>query len=326
VIIYCHSITARLQYISDFIGTEINREPFQLTTDIEKFKQYTADKINYSDQRISENEFFLRPHSLLFEKNIQTRQTNCFEENGYKAFFKTGGDFPFDIFAASFYLLSRYEEYLPHKKDKYGRYAHENSLAYKEEFLQSPLVNFWIKDFKKGLKQKFPNLPIPNSQFQFFPTYDIDQAWSYLHKSWWRSWGGFLKSVVNGQWSTLKERREVLLHKTPDPFDCYDLMDELHKNYELKPTYFFHVAEGTGRYDKNISPADPAMQALIRQHAEKYMIGVHPSWQSGDKPSLISKEIQTLEQISRKKIQFSRQHYIRFTLPGTFRLLIRAGI
>jgi hypothetical protein len=326
VIIYCHSITPRLRYIVDFIGAGISKTPFTLTTDIEKFRQYTGDKFNYSDQRISENEFFLKPHSLLFEKNIQRQQTDCFEVNDQNAFFRTEGDLSFDIFAASFYLLSRYEEYLPHKKDTYGRYAHENSLAVKENFLHLPLINLWLEGFKKVLKQKFPSFPIPDSQFQFLPTYDIDQAWSYLHKSWWRNWGGLLRSMVNGQWSMIKDRRKVLLHKKPDPFDCYDWVDELHNNYGLKPTYFFHVAEEASGYDKNISPGDPHMQELIRQHAEKYTIGVHPSWQSGDKPSLISKEIQTLEQVSGKKIQTSRQHYIRFTLPETFRLLIRAGI
>jgi len=38
----------------------------------------------------------------------------------FSAFFKSEGDYPFDIFSAVFYLLSRYEEYLPYKKDMYG--------------------------------------------------------------------------------------------------------------------------------------------------------------------------------------------------------------
>ena len=29
---------------------------------------------------------------------------------------------PFDVFAAGFYLLSRYEEYLPHIKDRFHRF------------------------------------------------------------------------------------------------------------------------------------------------------------------------------------------------------------
>jgi hypothetical protein len=82
----------------------------------------------------------------------------------------------------------------------------------------------------------------------------------------------------------------------------------------------------TGRYDRNILPKKTTLQTLIKQHAEKYDIGIHPSWQSGDDPSLLQKEIQTIENITKLKITSSRQHFIRFTLPETFRQLIGAGI
>ena len=146
----------------------------------------------------------LQNTELLFEKAYKEQTIECFEINDYKAFFKTEGDFPFDIFAASFYLLSRYEEYLPHKKDMYGRYAHENSLAFREGFLQLPLINIWIEDFKNCLQLKFPSLtthlPIAiGTPFTFLPTYDIDEAYSYKYKQWWRTMGGLLKSIVNGR-------------------------------------------------------------------------------------------------------------------------------
>jgi hypothetical protein len=41
---------------------------------------------------------------------------------------------------------------------------------------------------------------------------------------------------------------------------------------------------------------------------------------------LLGQEIETLERISGKQISSSRQHYLRFTLPGTYRRLITAGI
>ncbi len=112
----------------------------------------------------------------------------------------------------------------------------------------------------------------------------------------------------------------------PDPFDSYDWIDNLHRQYKLQPHYFFLVPEKTGKYDRNILPKEIALKGLMKQHADKYSIGVHPSWQSGDEPSLIKKEIQTIEHITTLKITSSRQHFIRFTLPKTFRHLIEAGI
>lgn len=326
MIVYSSSITHRLRYICDFIGKELIGKPFQLTDRKEEFLNFSGLRINYSTEKVTYDEFSMHPHSLLFEQGIKPQFLDCFDNNGYKAFFKTTGDFPFDIFAASFYLLSRYEEYLPHRKDMYVRYAHENSLAYKEGFLTLPLINIWLEQFKNILQQRFPSLAIHHSSFTFLPTYDIDVAWAYKYKQWKISAGGAMKDLLKGALKKISLRRKVVNNEVKDPFDSYGWMDKLHQQYKLKPHYFFLVPEKIGKYDRNILPEEPAMQRLIKQHADKYEIGVHPSWQSGDDASLIKKEINTIEDIAALKISSSRQHYIRFTLPQTFRYLMEAGI
>jgi Family of unknown function (DUF7033) len=326
VIIYANRITPRLKYVADFIGKEITGQPFQLTTDGFLFNDYNGPKINYGYEPVSNDELLIVNYPLLFEDSIRKQNISCFKLNDFPAFFKCEGDYPFDIFSAVFYLLSRYEEYLPHKKDMYGRYAHENSLAFKEGFLNIPLVNIWIEDFKKALKKKFPTLTIHHSPFTFQPTYDIDEAFAFKNKELLKIAGGFARSFVNGEWSIVNERLKVLSGKSNDPYDAYEWMDQLHEKNNLKPLYFFHVASEKGKYDKNISPSHPAMQQLIKQHAEKYSIGIHPSWASGNDENLLEKEIKALESATGKKITASRQHYIRFTLPHSFRRLITAGI
>jgi hypothetical protein len=326
VILFANTITHRLRYIADFIGHQIIGESITITGNRTDFIAYPGLKINYSNKQIAASDFYIQPYSLLFETTIQPQIIACFETNGYKAFFKTSGDFPFDIFAASFYLLSRYEEYLPHKKDMYGRYAHENSVAFKENFLNLPLINIWLEDFTKSLQLNLPNFKPKTSNFELLPTYDIDEAYSYKHKDWWRSAGAAIKDLLKGKFDRLTLRRNVLNNKVQDPFDSYDWIDNLHRPHQFKPRYFFLVPEKTGKYDRNILAKETALQVLIKQHADKYQIGIHPSWQSGDEPSLIKKEKETIEHISKIKITSSRQHYIRFTLPQTFRHLSEAGI
>jgi len=326
VIVFTNTITPRLQYITDFIGYEMFDKPFELTTDIEFFTNYAGPKINYSQTKINNEELIINNCGLLLEDSIKSQAISCFEINSFKAFYRTAGDYPFDIFAASFYLLSRYEEYLPHAKDMYGRYAHENSLAFKEGFLNLPLINIWLEDFKNVIKEKFPVLAIHHSQFTFSPTYDIDEAYAYKDKGLLRTIGGMAKHLANGNWQSASERWKVLTGKEKDPYDSYSLLNELHDKYNLKPIYFFLVADENGKYDKNILPSRPAMKQLIKQHAQKYSIGIHPSWRSGDEENLMTQELKFLETIAGKKITSSRQHYIRFTLPETFRKLIMAGI
>jgi hypothetical protein len=158
MLLYSRHITSRLRYIVDFISKELFDEAIVITSDAAEYARYPLARLNYSDAAISEDDFFIRNTPLLFGSGIEPQEIECFELNYHKAFFGTEGDFPFDIFAASFYLLSRYEEYLPHGKDEYGRYAHTGSIAYQEGFLNMPLVNIWLQEFKKALSRKYPTL------------------------------------------------------------------------------------------------------------------------------------------------------------------------
>ena len=111
-----------------------------------------------------------------------------------------------------------------------------------------------------------------------------------------------------------------------DPFDSYHFLDQLHLDSGLKPLYFFLVAKNNGIYDKNILPANESMQQLIRQHAGKYEIGLHPSWRSNEQKELLAEEKNTLEKISEKNITRSRYHYLKILLPQNYRRLLDTGI
>jgi hypothetical protein len=326
LLVFSHSITPRLQYIIDFLSQYYGLQ-FKLISDEERFVKATDScKINYSYHRLDPNEIFIHSHALLFESFVRQVKVECFDKNGYKVFFKAEGDFGFDLFVAIFYLITRYEEYLPHQKDLYGRYAHENSIAFKENFLHLPLINIWLEDFKQLLFSKDPSLKIQNSNFSFLPTYDIDIAWSFRNKGFKRNFGGILQLFFKGKFKKMLHRITVIKGKRPDPFDSYEWMELLHTQFKLHPIYFFLVAKETGKYDKNIDIANPEYQQLVQSLSSKYAIGLHPSWASGDIPSLLTKEKATLEQITNQAITSSRQHYIRFDLPSTYRKLLALGL
>jgi hypothetical protein len=328
LLIYSHTVTPRLQYIVDFISRELFDEPMVLTTDKTQFNATTAPRLNYSDVDFSESEFFLRAMPLLFETDIKPQPIDCFELNYQKAFFHTKGDYPFDILAASFYLISRYEEYLPHEKDEYGRYAYTNSLAHKEGFLRLPLVNMWLHDFKKALLRKFPSLVFKRKQFKFIPSYDIDVAYSYRQKGLLRNTGGFTRDLLNRQWPLLKERWNVLRGKQKDPFDAYEWLDALHLYCKVKPIYFFLVAQEQKGYDKNLPTTSKTFRELVEYYSWVYKLGLHPSWQSSVSPDskTLKEEKEWLEVIIDRQTEYCRQHYIKFELPHTFRRFIGCGL
>lgn len=312
--IFTEKLSPRLQYVSDCFFNDIYKTPYQFTIDSVGFESYAGAKINYSNISIP-NALQIKPHDLLFEEDIHTVDVDCFNWKNQKAFFKTNGDFAFDIFAASFYLLSRYEEYLPHELDEYGRFDATNSLAYKNDFLQIPLVNIWLEDFINQLKEQFPYFVPQEPEFTDQITFDIDSAFAFKHKGLARAVGGLIKhSSVN--------RLKTLWGLQRDPFDIFDELHSLHKEYEVKPTFFFLVAEQNGEYDKHILPFKPVMSRIIKNHAKHYNVGLHPSWRSNESKNIVADEIEVLEDIVGNPVIKSRQHYIKMELPKTYQNLV----
>ncbi|MBB1286306.1 polysaccharide deacetylase family protein [Flavisolibacter sp. BT320] len=326
MIIYSHTLSPRLQYVVDFLSQYYNT-PIKLLCDEEKYLVHPdPHRINYSYHRLHEGEVWIHSHVLLFESTIRPVKIECFEHNGHKAFFKAEGDTGFDLFAGIFFLLTRYEEYLPHPKDLYGRYSHQASLAYRENFLHLPLVNLWLEDFRQLLKERFPDLRLSSPQFSFKATYDIDIAWSFKNKGFNRNAGAIAKLFFAGKWGSMLHRIRVIRGRRQDPFDAYEWMDDLHQRAGLRPVYFFLVAQQRSRYDRNIDIQNPAFQDLVRKISSTYATGLHPSWISGDQQPLLTKEKAWLENITGQPITLSRQHYLRFDLPNTYRRLMAAGI
>lgn len=327
LLVHAQTESPRWKYIAHTLLADIAGLPFMITGDADAFRCYEGPVLHYGSERIRPDEFLIVPEGLLDEPGLRDGNMEVITHQGHAALFGVqGGDLPFDLFSASFWLLSRYEEYLPHQLDAYGRYAHTNSLAFRAGFLQTPLVSIWADELRASLKKKFPALEMKPRQFRFLPTYDIDIAFSYLHKSMYRTLGGLARNVLKGEWDLVKERWAVMRKKRKDPYDVYEWLDAQHLAYGLKPYYFFLVADEQVGYDRNIHPSERAYRELISYHAMGYPLGIHPSWQSGDKPDLLEHEISTLETISGKSVTASRQHYIRFRMPDTFRRLIGAGI
>lgn len=322
LVIYAPHTSSRLQYIV----ASLFEESASLCSSIETYQQHNGVKINYSQNPIAETELQIIPSGLLYESGIRTQSVQVSYWQGLPVFFATNGSIPFDIFSASFYLLSRYEEYLDHEKDDYGRYAHTNSVAWKHQFLDQPIINLWMQELNLLLKQQQPSWHLPVHVFTIQPTYDIDEAYRYAWLSPFRNITGYFFDLLTGRFNDINERMKVLAGKQKDSYDVYGWLDGLHEQYQLNPLYFFLLAEKRKGLDRNNDPYTKGICWLIKQHAEKYTIGIHPSVQSGSAIAILEREVALLAYYADQKIFNSRQHYLFFDLPHTYRCLIQQGI
>lgn len=315
-----------MRYITQWFQEHYLNTTLELTDSLEKYRTCTGPKLNYSPDQIDPKSCWIEPHVLLFEENIRPVPISVSSNGSFPIFFCGKGELGFDIWAASFYLISRYEEYLPYRKDTYGRFDHAQSLAAKHDFLHRPLVDEWMNAFCNSLRTCFPSLSFKTNRFEHLATYDIDESYAYRYKSFFRQLGGGFRDLLQGRIDTVRERLHTMALREKDPYDSFTFIQQLHSPGTDSPIFFFHVGHRRGRYDKNLSPHHPTQIKLIRSLAVSYRVGLHPSWLSGDQAELLSAERQTLEQLSRCPVTSSRQHYIRFQLPDTYNLLLDAGI
>jgi len=320
-LLYSKKFTNRLFYIAELILKEIMGLELNFTTDEEAFLNHEGPKMFYGNTAL-EDFPFLQSSPLLFEKKIKEQPINVFDYENVKAFYKVGDSksiLPFDIFSASFYLVSRYEEYLPSYTDEHSRYLPDNSLAWKHDFLGIPVVDVWVMHFKEKLRSLYPAIEIKDTQYTFQPTYDIDMAYSYKYKGFIRNSANLLMNLRNGDVRKIKERVNVLLGRKQDPYDVYKWLEKLDNTHTLKPIYFFLVGK-FGTYDKNISLEQAGLRKLIIS-----LIGLHPSYMSIEENSLVD-EHRNLGALIRDKITHSRQHYVRITFPKTYTKLAELDI
>ncbi len=325
LLIYLPAVTSRTEYVLELIFKNELGIEYTTTTDIKIFAAHDREKINYSEKRISE-EMFIAASIQLFEHTIKKINIGVEKKHGLPILFPNDAscDIGFDIFAAVFYMVTRYEEYLPFTPDKHGRFKAQDSLAYQNNFLQYPVVNIWIKHFKNILTERFPSLQFRSSTFKAIVTYDIDIAYAFKGRNVFRLIGATVKDVFKGKLRNISNRVNSLITKK-DPWDIYDSLKETIEKNELNSIFFF-LSGDYSRHDKNIHFDHYLMAELIKKISAFSDIGIHPSYYSSIATDKILIEKTRLEKISNKKINKSRQHYLRFNLPDTYNQLSAAGI
>ena len=326
ILVYTHKITPRVEYTFQTIFKKFLGHEVSLTSQVEEFIAFNGIKISYTKNPLS-NELFFSSHALLFDKGIVDYSMNVSSWNGQKVFFEQteNSGLPFDVFACSFYLLSRYEEYLPHIKDRFHRFPAKESIAYKNGFLKTPIIEYWLVDLVKVLQAKFSEFEPTKRQFKFINTIDVDNAYCYLEKGMVRNLAASIKSILSLDFHGLKQRFRVLVGKEKDPYDTFEYLLRLQKKYEIKSIYFFLLAD-YGHNDKNIPVTSKKFQTLIKSLADYVQVGIHPSWASNNYSEKLPIEIKRLESITNREVIRSRQHFLKLDLPTTYRRLIDQGI
>lgn len=206
-------------------------------------------------------------------------------------------------------MLTRYEEYLIDSTDEMGRFPAKESLSYTYNFLNIPVVDYWILYIKKKLQARFPDISFKEHNFKFINTIDVDNAFAYLEKGYLRTFGSFSKDIIKLDCKKMKDKIKVLFFNQKDPYDTYDDLLNFHYKYQLKSIFFFLLGD-YGKYDKNISFSNTRFQRIIKKIYKSCAVGIHASYESLKSPNNLAKEIKRLKKILNQEITINRQHFL----------------
>lgn len=318
LLIYVSAVTPRINYTFRQICTYILGLDIKFTSKIEEFIAYDGVKISYGKQKLG-SEFFIQSSGLLNEQGFSDIEVRVGKWEDVVCFFRTSkdSDIPFDIFAASFYMLSRYEEYLPHVKDEHGRFPSKESLAYKKDFITKPVVDIWAHKFKNILKERFDKLEFPEKQYSNRNILAVAEAYKYKKKGIVRSIGASIRDLFTFDISQFLERIEVLLYLKKDPYDIYEDLIKFSKQNNLYWYFLFQLSNYSVN-SKNISYNKIKYHALIKSMGDYGKIGLLPGYEALSSFKTLKLEKNRWESIVNRPLEVCLSYFFDINLPNLY--------
>ncbi|GAB4515763.1 MAG: hypothetical protein Tsb004_24970 [Allomuricauda sp.] len=322
LLIFTHKVTNRLTYTAKHLFERILGVEMGFTTKVEDFIKHNGPKMTYSKQPL-QNEFFIRSNDLLFEQGINDLEIKVSDWDGIPCFFASGekSTVPFDIFSASFFLLSRYEEYLPHVKDNVGRFPVKESIAYQHDFLELPVVDLWAYKLLEALQERFPDLETKEKSYSFTSIINVTTSHAYAMRGISRTLGGFLLDLGNFRFREIWERFSVLLRIKKDPYDNFFDLVEIHKKFPIKTMFFFQFAKHSA-HDKNVATTNNRFRYLIKSIADYSIVSLSTSFVSTSDKNVLREEKKQLGNLINRPISYARLRYNKVNVPATYRNLV----
>ena len=314
VLVLVDDISARIQYTFDFIF-KMRGVEYILVESIDTFNDFQGAKLNYSKQKCSDGISFT-PSGLLNETGIwngnldkvKIESVDCLSFNGNK-----------DLVASVFYVLTRMEEYNCYSYDDHDRFPFSHSILKKYEWVEQAVCDRWASYIIVDLLK----VEVVKSKVEIIPTFDIDNTYAFKLKSGKRRALSKLKDVVKLDAKRITKRKSVE-NGEKDPYDTFDKIIEVGKQFSGVKVFWLTASEGSK--DRNVPIGNIQHRKLIKRVAQSVEVNIHPSYGSFLNASQVMSERDGLESITGSSIVRSRQHFLRFQLPKSYRDLIDAGI
>lgn len=225
-----------------------------------------------------------------------------------------------DILAASFFMLSRWEEMVIPERDKHERFPASASVACKQSLLDRPVVDEYALILRTWLRKLVPNWQPKKKDFNIKLTHDIDHIRQFYPIK-------IALKVFRRGFSDPKSLLNFLFPST-DPFliGLYRLAD-LAERYGYTNTAFYFLVDQPLLYGSHFNIFSRISKRCIADLQQRgFEIGFHSGYNTLFDFSRFRAEKELLDEILGEAYYGGRQHYLRFRVPETWRYWEKAGL
>jgi len=275
-------------------------------------KNYIPEKISYSSNRFTTEKDIPVIYGSEHPFRIYGNEIEC----------------PIDIFASSFFMLTRWEEMLGNIYDEHERFPSKESLSGKNGFLDRPVVNEYVEMLKNMFLYHGYNCN-QNNDHKIVLTHDIDNVeyWKGIISPLRRISGDILKRKKFNLF--LKDILDYTASKSGFKRDPYDNLEWIMANSEKNKlnSHFYFLSGGITEYDNRYNINSRQMKRIFNKIKKRnHTIGFHGSYDSYRNSKIFKNELNNLVKSSGATIKEGRQHFLRFSVPHTWQVWEDAGM
>jgi len=326
LLIYTQKLTPRISYIFKHLCIRILGIDLTFTSGIEEFIAHTGPKISYGKKPLG-NELFFQSYGLLEQQGLEAVEFTVKKWKDTYGFFSVSASsgLAFDIFSSSFYMITRYEEYLPHVKDEMGRFMASESLAYKEGFLQQPIVDIWAYMFKDKLLEVFPEMDFPKKKITIHPIIEAEQPYAYKQKGLFRSVVGYVNSLFRGEFRNIIARTQAIVGYKRDPLDTFKWIVNIANKSNFDLTVFFLLGNSLS-FNESMNTHRQKFKLLIKYVSDYKEVGLIFSYNSLSNYEMLKSEKRRMQEITNRSLVSSVNAEFLVNLPDIYRHLVELQV
>lgn len=248
------------------------------------------------------------------------------------------GHLGLDVIGSAFFMLSRYEELVVSERDEHDRFPARASIAFREGFLQRPIVDEYVEILWAAIEKLWPDFERAPRRFATRVTHDVDAP----ARDAFRSWTGLIRAAAGDilrRRALGKPLRRIRIRAASrrcihpaDEYNTFDWIMESSEKLGLRSAFYFICGRTHPRYDAQYEIGYPSIRKLLRTIYDRgHEIGLHPSYGTYKSPASIFAEATALKRTcSEEGIEQAewggRMHFLRWEMPTTLRAWDQAGM